>query len=298
MEFFDAMVSAGCFSPTDIKIAWVLLYRHMNAKTGRCDPSVPTIAEETLLSDSTVQRALRKFEYSGWFAIGIGSRCNGGHTNAYKPNFEKLVQNTDEIFQNADQLAKGGSTRDTTGGRTGDTLTMEEEPKKDSDTNVSAYGSRPMRERTKEIFDYALEVLQDDDRPEKSKRSAIAHTLKRYGSGMLLEALDELADEDPTVDCLYAYLKAATHEPCRKGDREGVRPVRDWRPNEADYRYATERGIDAETEMRKFWRYNERRQHYGTDAFWSYAWRRWCRIIENRQRQVYEAVRNLKFDWR
>ncbi len=102
MEFYDAMMASGLFGPSDLKVAWMLLYRHMNAQTGRCDPSIPTLAEETGFSDSTVQRALRKFKLSGWWSIGMGSRCNGGHTNAYAP-----------LFDVAAKLGKRGSTGDT-----------------------------------------------------------------------------------------------------------------------------------------------------------------------------------------
>src|SRR6516165_3426606 len=57
MEFYAAMVEAGRFSGGALKVAFILLYRHLNGRTGRCDPAIETLAEKTRLTKRGVQNA-------------------------------------------------------------------------------------------------------------------------------------------------------------------------------------------------------------------------------------------------
>jgi hypothetical protein len=92
LEFFAEMGRAGDFSAAALLVAFNLLYRHMNGTTGRCDPARATLAEETALSEASVKRAIRELEQSGWWHIVGRSRGAGrGHTNSYRPNYEKGV---------------------------------------------------------------------------------------------------------------------------------------------------------------------------------------------------------------
>jgi hypothetical protein len=40
LDFFAEMVSAKIFTRTALAVAYTLLYRHLNGRTGRCDPSM------------------------------------------------------------------------------------------------------------------------------------------------------------------------------------------------------------------------------------------------------------------
>ena len=90
MEFYAEMVKANAFSPGALAIAFMLLYRHLNGRTGRCDPSIPALAYEAGLTARSVKRAVDELHKSGWWQIG---QARGrGHTNAYLPRMEKVTR--------------------------------------------------------------------------------------------------------------------------------------------------------------------------------------------------------------
>jgi hypothetical protein len=86
MEFFAKMQTANIFTPSALKVAFCLLYRHLNGRTGRCDPSEETLAEETSLTVRGVKKAVAELSGSGWWRIGQGR--GRGHRNHYWPRFE------------------------------------------------------------------------------------------------------------------------------------------------------------------------------------------------------------------
>jgi hypothetical protein len=88
MDFYAEMVKASRFTSSALAVAFSLLYRHLNAQTGRCDPSVPTLAEETGLSDRSVKSAIDELRNSGWWRIERGG--GRGHTNSYLPRLETV----------------------------------------------------------------------------------------------------------------------------------------------------------------------------------------------------------------
>jgi hypothetical protein len=88
MDFYAEMVKANTFTPSALAVAFMLLYRHMNKETGRCDPSIPTLAAKTGLTARGVQKAIVELRNSGWWQIGRG--VGRGHTNSYSPRLEKV----------------------------------------------------------------------------------------------------------------------------------------------------------------------------------------------------------------
>jgi hypothetical protein len=89
MDFFAEMLRAGNFSRAALAIAFVLLYRHFNGRTGRCDPSISTLAKEAGLTVRGVKKAIDEIKRSSWWRIGReGTAARGGRTNSYAPQFE------------------------------------------------------------------------------------------------------------------------------------------------------------------------------------------------------------------
>jgi hypothetical protein len=87
MEFYATMLKAN-FTRGALAVAFTLLYRHLNAETGRCNPSAPTLAAETGLTVRGIEKAIAELRGSGWWQIsGGGGR---GHSNNYGPHLEKV----------------------------------------------------------------------------------------------------------------------------------------------------------------------------------------------------------------
>lgn len=91
MEFFEAMMDAGTFSRAAERVAFKLLFKHLNGSTGRCDPAIATLVKETGLSERSVVRAIGELEETGWWIVGRneGTAGRGGRPNTYRPNFER-----------------------------------------------------------------------------------------------------------------------------------------------------------------------------------------------------------------
>jgi hypothetical protein len=87
MDFFGKMLNANLCSRSTLAVAFMLLYRHLNSRTGRCDPSLPTLANETGLTPRAVQKAIAELRNSGWWRIAKG--VGRGNTNSYAPCLEK-----------------------------------------------------------------------------------------------------------------------------------------------------------------------------------------------------------------
>lgn len=94
LDFYAAMVRANIFTASALAVAFVLLYRHMNGNTGRCDPARAMLASETGLSRASVIRAIAELEQSGWWSVGRneGTAGRGGRPNTYRPNIERGVR--------------------------------------------------------------------------------------------------------------------------------------------------------------------------------------------------------------
>jgi biotin operon repressor len=88
MDFFAAMVRTDGFTRAGLTVAFMLLYRHFNGRTGRCDPSISTLAEETGLTRRSVNSAIEELRKSGWWRIEQGG--GRGYTNSYFPQVETV----------------------------------------------------------------------------------------------------------------------------------------------------------------------------------------------------------------
>jgi hypothetical protein len=91
IEFLCEMGRVGNFSAAALLVALNLLYRHLNGTTGRCDPAIATLAEETGLQERSVKRAIAELQESGWWIVGRneGTAGRGGRPNTYRPNLER-----------------------------------------------------------------------------------------------------------------------------------------------------------------------------------------------------------------
>jgi hypothetical protein len=267
IRFFDAMMRSGSFTPSEIKVAWALLYRFMNERSGRCDPSVPTLARESGLKDRAVQNALCRLVASGWWRIDVngGTRTKSGYTNAYAPCFSAVkgvhTRAPDEVHGGAPKPCKGepcsvNSLR--------------------SSFTASSEASTTLVTNSKEVFDFAVELFEDD-RTERQIRTAIGHMIRDAGSESVLRELDDMAQsrdetgEPPTVDALYQglYAEMAFGKP--------IRP--DWKPSAADRAFAQALNLRIDDEAQRFVEYNLR--HRQRFRIWSPIWRNWCRLSVN-----------------
>lgn len=82
MGYFDTIYAA------DLPHRAVTVYMYLKSranKDGICWPGIRTIAAELCLSRSTVQRALRELEHTGWIAKKTRWRENGSNSsNVYQ----------------------------------------------------------------------------------------------------------------------------------------------------------------------------------------------------------------------
>jgi hypothetical protein len=110
MEFFGEMMKSSTFTRSALSVAFALLYRHLNADTRRCDPSIATLAKETGLTTRSVKSAIDELKRSGWWQINReGAWGRGGRTNGYAPQFE--------VVKAASPLGlEGGEAHDTSSG--------------------------------------------------------------------------------------------------------------------------------------------------------------------------------------
>jgi len=63
------------------KVAGGRIALHHNIKTGQCNPTIGTLMLGTLMSDSSVRRAIRELETKGWVRV---DRTLGRHSNSYE----------------------------------------------------------------------------------------------------------------------------------------------------------------------------------------------------------------------
>ena len=90
MEFLSRIVRDARVTRGDVAVAFVLLYRHYNADTGRCDPALSTIADGAALERRHAVNSVRHLEELGYFRVDVRGGTIGkfGPTNAYLPVFE------------------------------------------------------------------------------------------------------------------------------------------------------------------------------------------------------------------
>ncbi len=92
-KFYHALVCDPKLSGLDLRVAWLLLTRYLNAKSLVAWPSKETLARDLGSSLSPVRRSLRKLVKRKWFKIenkGGGRR----HANVYSACFERGTKST------------------------------------------------------------------------------------------------------------------------------------------------------------------------------------------------------------
>jgi hypothetical protein len=89
LRFYDALVCDPKLSAMDLRIAWLLLSRYLNAKLLVAWPSAETLARDLGSSVRGVRNSIQRLTVpGGWFKIEQG----GGrrHSNVYAANFERV----------------------------------------------------------------------------------------------------------------------------------------------------------------------------------------------------------------
>jgi DNA-binding MarR family transcriptional regulator len=112
----------GCLKRTGLQVLRVLLFHFHNARTGRCDPSLETIAKAAGMAKSTVAQALTRLE-----AAGILERIRRAHvqvqngrrlylqgSNAYRFNVPTRYRKEEGDFAKAQKSAESASRTETT----------------------------------------------------------------------------------------------------------------------------------------------------------------------------------------
>ena len=90
LKFYNALVRDPKLSAMDLRIAWLLLSRYLNAKSLVAWPSAETLARDLGSSVRVVRRSIKRLTArGGWFTIERG----GGrrHSNVYSANFERVT---------------------------------------------------------------------------------------------------------------------------------------------------------------------------------------------------------------
>jgi hypothetical protein len=89
LDFYAAMVRSNASTRSALTVAFILLYRCQNGRTGRCNPSIAVLAQEASLPERRVTRALRELRERKWWLIRRGGENGRGDTNNYAPQLEK-----------------------------------------------------------------------------------------------------------------------------------------------------------------------------------------------------------------
>jgi hypothetical protein len=104
LDFYAAMVRSNAFTRSALTVAFILLYRCQNGRTGRCNPSIAVLAQETGLPERSVTRALRELRESKWWLIRRGGEKGRGDTNNYAPQLERVSPVTPIRLEKGDKV--------------------------------------------------------------------------------------------------------------------------------------------------------------------------------------------------
>jgi hypothetical protein len=87
MAFFEAMLAMHFFTRTALRLAFNLLFRHLNSQTGQCNPATRTLAKDLKLDRRNLQRAIAELVANGWWHV-TDSRGRG-NIKSYRPDYKK-----------------------------------------------------------------------------------------------------------------------------------------------------------------------------------------------------------------
>ncbi len=88
LKFYDALVCDLKLSAMDMRVAWLLLSRYLNAKSLEAWPSMETLARDLKSSHRQVRRSIKKLIEEKWFKIEEES-CGRLRSNVYSANFKR-----------------------------------------------------------------------------------------------------------------------------------------------------------------------------------------------------------------
>jgi hypothetical protein len=96
MNFYERILREGKFCAGTQAVAFLLLYKFYNGKTGRCDPGQKAIAEAAAITKRHVKRATDELRDAGWFDVRVGAGTNSkfGSTTAYIPRFDRVTSSS------------------------------------------------------------------------------------------------------------------------------------------------------------------------------------------------------------
>lgn len=90
LKFYDALICDPELSAMDLRIAWLLLSKYLNARSLIAWPSAENLARDLGSSLSGVRRSIQRLTAAeGWFKVKKG----GGrrHSNVYSANFKRVA---------------------------------------------------------------------------------------------------------------------------------------------------------------------------------------------------------------
>ncbi len=109
IAIYDELVRDSRASGMDMRVAWLLLFKYLNAESGLAWPSASTMATETSTSVRAVRRSIRWLTVPG----GYFTKTKGGgrgHSNQYTPNLERVTAESPINEERVTQLAVKGDT--------------------------------------------------------------------------------------------------------------------------------------------------------------------------------------------
>ena len=191
INFFRETGRAGNFSGAALLVTFNLLFTHLNGRTGRCDPAIARLAEETGLTPRSVKRAIRELEESGWWIIGHrkGAIRFGGRSNTYVPNFAKGNDKPVTILTEVvtDPLPADGASNGQGGDSTGTKVVTNESPKPGTNREESESPplTPPRASEFESVFSFEefwrLFPAREGENPKKLAQLEFDKALKRGG---------------------------------------------------------------------------------------------------------------------
>ena len=109
IAIYDELVRDSRARAVDLRVAWLLLFKYLNAESGLAWPSASTMAMETSISVRAVRRSIRWLTVPG----GYFTKTKGGgrgHSNQYTPNLERVTAESPINEERVTQLAVKGDT--------------------------------------------------------------------------------------------------------------------------------------------------------------------------------------------
>lgn len=205
------------------RLVMLCLARHAD-KNGRCYPSIPLIARECGISESTARRAIKGLKAKRWLSVVR----KDGEANTYTCTIPTPVTGTPLPERHPYQT-------DTPVTEKGDPYQRDRGPLSERQAPLSDRQGTPVRETpelniTNPIINSSYNVdvnidVADQEMEEDDVRKVEEHFLRRRGKGLMLSPLDEseirkLLDEGIPVDVILRGIDRAfsQYQPKYQGD--------------------------------------------------------------------------------